>query len=257
MKISKIILYDEPTVPQIKLEKSKEFIRKTFQIKVESRNNIFLELEQKDYKKIASNRIFNLKKPFQSHEPTTEEIQIENQNIDMSNKEEMTLYDGFELQKTVSEFISKDQRDDETLHIIFTNKLTCTFDENDFRYHARAVIGSNPSIISTTGIIEAPAKPKQYYLDLMTDFNKERIDEIKEKYKGEFLEYNDSKISDIVEGYLLQAIMYYQTGEAFCENKECRLFNAHWQKDLFYSQLENKKFCDKHQIILKNMTNQD
>jgi len=257
LKISKIILYDEPTVPQIKLEKSKEFIRKTFQIKVESRNNIFLELEQKDYKKIASNRIFNLKKPFQSHEPTTEEIQIENQNIDMSNKEEMTLYDGFELQKTVSEFISKDQRDDETLHIIFTNKLTCTFDENDFRYHARAVIGSNPSIISTTGIIEAPAKPKQYYLDLMTDFNKERIDEIKEKYKGEFLEYNDSKISDIVEGYLLQAIMYYQTGEAFCENKECRLFNAHWQKDLFYSQLENKKFCDKHQIILKNMTNQD
>ena len=257
MKISKIILYDEPTVPQIKLEKSKEFIRKTFQIKVESRNNIFLELEQKDYKKIASNRIFNLKKPFQSHEPTTEEIQIENQNIDMSNKEEMTLYDGFELQKTVSEFISKDQRDDETLHIIFTNKLTCTFDENDFRNHARAVIGSNPSIISTTGIIEAPAKPKQYYLDLMTDFNKERIDEIKEKYKGEFLEYNDSKISDIVEGYLLQAIMYYQTGEAFCENKECRLFNAHWQKDLFYSQLENKKFCDKHQIILKNMTNQD
>ena len=50
--------------------------------------------------------------------------------------------------------------------------------------------------------------------------------------------------------------MYYTTGDAFCENKECRLFNAHWQKDLFYSQLENKKLCDKHQDKLKELTNQ-
>lgn len=257
MKISKIILYDEPTVPQIQLEKLKKFIIDTFSVKVETRKNIFLELEEKGYKKIASGKIFDLKKPFQIHNPTTEEIQIESQNKDMSNREEMTLYDGFELQKTVSEFISEDESDENVLHVIFTNKLTCTFDENDFRYHARAVIGSNPAIISTTGIIEAPAKPKQYYLDLITDFNKERIDEIKEKYKGEFLEYNDSKISDIVEGYLLQAIMYYETGDAFCKHKECRLFNAHWQKDLFYSQLENKKFCNKHQEILKELTNQE
>ena len=140
--------------------------------------------------------------------------------------------------------------------IIFTNKLTCTFDENDFRYHARALIGSNPVIISTTGIIEAPAKPKQYYLDLMTNFTKEKIDEVKEKYKGKFLEYNDSRISEIIEGYVLQAIMYYETGDAFCEDKGCRLFNAHWQKDLFYSQLENKKLCNKHQKSIRKLTNQ-
>ena len=257
LKTSKIILYDEPTVPQIQLDKLVKFITNTFSVKVETRENIFLKLNEGDFKKIASNRIFDLKKPFQIHNPTTNEIQIESQNKDMSNKEEMTLYDGFELQKTVSEFIVKDESDENTLHIIFTNKLTCTFDENDFRYHARAIIGSNPAIISTTGVIEAPAKPKQYYLDLMTDFNKEKIDEIKEKYKGEFLEYNDSKISDIVEGYLLQIIMYYETGDAFCENKECRLFNAHWQKDLFQTQLENKKFCDKHQEVLKKISNQE
>ena len=125
----------------------------------------------------------------------------------------------------------------ETLHIIFTTKLTCTFDENDFRYHARALIGSNPAIISTTGMIEAPAKPKQYYLDLDTNFSEERIKEIKKKYKGQFLEEHDPRLSDIIEGYLLQAIMYYETGEAFCENLDCRLFNAHWQKELFHSQI--------------------
>jgi hypothetical protein len=256
LKTSKIILYDEPTVPQIQLQKLKKFITNTFPVKIEIRNNFFHDLEKKNYEKIASIRIFDLKKPFKIHNPLTEEIQIEIENKDMSNREEMVLYDGFEFQKITTECISTDENKEETLHIIFTNKLTCTFDENDFRYHVRALIGSNPAIISTTGIIEAPAKPKQYYLDLMTDFSKERIEEIKEKYKGEFLEYNDSRISEIIEGYVLQAIMYYETGDAFCEDKGCRLFNAHWQKDLFYSQLENKKLCNKHQKSIKKLVNQ-
>ena len=256
MKTSKIILYDEPTVPQIQLQKLRKFITDTFPVKIEVRKNFFHNLEENNYEKIASVRIFDLKKPFKIHNPLTEEIQIEIENKDMSNKDETILYDGFEFQKITSEFIPMEENKEETLHIIFTNKLTCTFDENDFRYHARALIGSNPVIISTTGIIEAPAKPKQYYLDLMTDFSKERIEEIKEKYKGEFLEYNDSRISEIIEGYVLQAIMYYETGDAFCEDKGCRLFNAHWQKDLFYSQLENKKLCNKHQKSIKKLTNQ-
>jgi hypothetical protein len=247
LKTSKIILYDEPTVPQIQLKKLEKFITDTFHIQIESRENFFQNSNQKMFEKIASTRIFDLKKPFKAHIPTLEEIEIETHNTDMSNREEMILYDGFEFVKTASEFIPVTENDESILHIIFTNKLTCTFDENDFRYHARALVGSNPAIISTTGIIEAPAKPKQYYLELMTNFTHEKADEIKEKYKGEFLEYNDSRISEIVEGYILQAIMYYETGDAFCENKECRLYNAHWQKELLYSQLENKKLCDKHQ----------
>ena len=102
-------------------------------------------------------------------------IQIEKENQDTSEQDIMTLYDGFELQNIIAENISIT---DNTLHIIFTNKLTVTFDNDDFRYHARALISSNPTIISTTGIIEAPAKPKQYYLDLMTNFSEEKINSI-------------------------------------------------------------------------------
>ena len=253
MKISKIILYNEPTVPEIQIEKIKQFIIEIFQIRVEIKDNFFESLEDKIFEKIASTQIFDLKKQFKKHIPTQEEIQIEKENIDTSEQDVMVLYDGFELQNIIAENISIT---DDTLHIIFTNKLTATFDNDDFRYHARAWISSNPIIISTTGIIEAPAKPKQYYLDLMTNFSEGKIEEIKEKYKGEFLEYHDSRLSDITEGYVLQAIMYYGTGEAFCEKKECRLFNAHWQKDLFYSQIENKKLCNKHQENLKKLRNQ-
>ena len=224
MKISKIILYNEPTVPEIQIEKIKQFIIAIFQIRVEIKDNFFKNLEDKVFEKIASAQIFDLKKQFKKHIPTQKEIQIEKENIDTSEQDVMILYDGFELQNIISENISIT---DDTLHIIFTNKLTATFDNDDFRYHARALISSNPIIISTTGIIEAPAKPKQYYLDLLTNFSEGKIKEIKEKYKGEFLEYHDSRLNEIAEGYVLQAILYYGTGEAFCEKKECRLFNAH------------------------------
>lgn len=252
MKISKIILYDEPTVPEIQLEKIRKFISNILNIEVDLKENFFESIDYNMCKKIATTRIFDLKNSFKPHEPSDEEIQIETQNKDMSNKKEITLYDGFELQSIIAEHIPTIEN---TLQIILTNKLTATFDENDFRYHARALIGSNPAIISTTGIIEAPAKPKQYYLDLMTNFSENRVEEVMKKFKGEFLEYHDPRLYEILEGYVLQATLYYKTGEAFCDKKECRLFNAHWQKDLFYSQIENKKICKHHQEIIKNFNN--
>ncbi|MDC3292156.1 hypothetical protein OAU56_02900 [Nitrosopumilus sp.] len=255
MKISKIIIYKEPSVPKINLDKIKEFIFKEFRIKIEIRDNIFNKLDKNTCEKIASTRIFNLKKSFEKHNPTVNEILIELENKDMSNKEEMALYDGIELNEIIKELIPKEENNQNTLNIIFTNKLTCTFDQNDFKYHARTWIGSNPAIISTTGIIEAPAKPKQYYIDIITNISKESIEEIKKKYKGEFLEYNDPRLSDIIEGVLLQIIFYYETGDVFCENNQCRLFNAHWQKDLFISQIENKKICEKHEKVLSKMKN--
>ncbi len=255
MKISKIIIYNEPSVPEINIEKIKEFILKIFKIEIEIRENIFNDLDRKMGEKIANTRIFNLKKSFEKHIPTIDEIFIELENIDMSNKQEMIMYDGFELNQIIRELITKVENTQKILHIVFTNKLTCTFDESDFKYHARALIGSNPTIISTTGIIEAPAKPRQYYMDLMTNFSKESIEQIKKKYKGEFLEYNDPRLSDIVQGYLLQAIFYYETGEMFCDNNQCRLFNAHWQKELLVSQIENKKLCKNHEKILDKMKN--
>lgn len=252
MKISKIILYEEPTVPEIQIEKIKKFITDTFQIETEVKENFFRTVEDKILEKIATIRVFDLKKQFKKHNPTQEEYLIEKENTDMSEKDIVPLYDGFELQNIISENISIT---DNELHVIFTNKLTVTFDNDDFRYHARAIISANPTIISTTGIIEAPAKPKQYYLDLMTNFSEDEIKEIKEKHKGEFLEYHDSRLNEIIEGYLLQAIVYYETGEVFCKDRECRLFNAHWQKDLFYSQIESKKICDRHLQIISKFRN--
>ena len=65
MKISKIILYNEPSVLEIDIKKLKKFIENIFQIKIEIRNNIFENINEKTCENIASSRIFNLKKTFQ------------------------------------------------------------------------------------------------------------------------------------------------------------------------------------------------
>ena len=76
------------------------------------------------------------------------------------------------------------------------------------------------------------------------------IQSIKDKHQGEFLEYHDERLSKVIEGYLLQVIFYILTGESFCDYLDCRLNNAHWQRDLLNSQIENGKLCDRHQGIL-------
>lgn len=254
MKISKIILYDEPAVPQIQIEKLKIFLEKSLPIPVIIRENILKSSLKNTAKRIAECKIYHLKKDFEKHLPTPEEIQFEELNVqDTSVTENIIMYDGFQLQKIFAELIPNQETTFDIFHICFTNKLTCTFDYSDYRYHGRALIGSNPAIISTTGIIEAPAKPRDYYFDLMTSFSRGvNVDSIKQKYKGTYLEYKDSRLSKIIEGYILQSIFYYETGEPFCNDIKCRLFNAHWQKDLLYSQVEIGELCQDHQNILKN-----
>ena len=263
MNLKKIILYKEPAISEINTKLLTEFLEEKFPIKVEIRNNVFKEFSLEDIKKLSNIRITDIKNPFSEHKSSDDEIEFEkklckdssvmNSTTKVENAQEISevfMYDGFELQK-ILRYLNKDN---EVLHIILTNRLTCTFDENDKRYHARAVICANPSIISTTGIIEAPAKPKEYYFEVMKLRTQGLdIESAKEKYKDKFLEYNDKRLTKVLEGYILQVIFYNITGESFCEDVECRLNNAHWQKDLLFSQLEINKLCKKHNEILANL----
>ena len=142
------------------------------------------------------------------------------------------------------------------IHIAFINQLIATWEDDDNRYHARASVYGFPSIISTAGIVEAPAKPREFYL-LRQQYGATGRDdlalvEIKKKFKDSFIDYNDPRMTEVCKGYVAQALFFHIAGEPFCEDKGCRLFNAHWQKELIYSQLETPyEFCEKHAGILE------
>ncbi len=255
MKVSKVVFYDEPSVPEINLDGLVEFARKNLRTDVEKRGPILAYGRPDTPSIVAATRIFKLSVPFVRHEPTPEEIRFEEKNIrDTANNPNITYYDGIELQNALGQLIPQGELTRDILHVIFTNKLGCTYDYSDYRYHGRAVICSNPAVISTTGMIEAPAKPREYYAELITNSRLGvNVEALREKYAGTFLEYHDKRLGAVAEGYFLQALLYYVSGEPFCDDRDCRLFNAHWQADLLHAQLGVRRLCKRHQKILDSV----
>lgn len=143
-----------------------------------------------------------------------------------------------------------------TCHIILTDKLFATFNE-DKCPHIRASIYGLPCVISTSGIVEGPAKPKEYYLykQKYTQLGIWDIEEVKvkKKFKGRFIDYQDTRLTEVVKGYIAQALFFYITGNPFCKQKVCRLYNSHWQEDLIYSQIKSSKFCAEHKKDLEKI----
>jgi len=262
LKFKKIILYDEPSVSEINVYELVNFLKHTFPVEVIVKDNFFKEFTSQQIQKVSETRIFEIQNTFRRHNPSQTDLELEEQFCKNSKIMEQTkkpeevdsiseviMYDGFEIQKIIRENLQ--DFENQTLHVILTNRFTCTYDESDARYHGRAVICANPAIISTTGMIEAPAKSSEFYIEAMANRAQgQDIKSVKEKHEGEFLEYHDERLSKVIEGYLLQVIFYLLTGESFCDYMDCRLNNSHWQRDLLYSQIEIRKLCDKHQKIL-------
>ena len=56
-----------------------------------------------------------------------------------------------------------------------------------------------------------------------------------------YLNYGDYRINFAAVGYALQTLFFFITeGDPFCNDINCRLYNAHWQEELIQSQIQNK-----------------
>ena len=198
---------------------------------------------------IESAKIADIKQPFE-RQPNHEQ---DSKFMMMMTK--IPLYDGFVMQKKLAEMIPTTEISLAHVHIIFTSRLTCTFDEDDWRYHGRAVICGTPSIVSTTGIVEALAKPREFYLAQMLGGMEEDNEMLKKKFAGRFIDYDEGdKITAASINYALQAIFFFITnGEPFCNNKGCRLLNAHWQEDLIHT-IKKRTLCSYHRNLANKLS---
>jgi hypothetical protein len=164
------------------------------------------------------------------------------------------LYEGVWYQKIVSEIIHQGKFDFNRCTILFTNQLFGTWDRGDLRYHARVSLYAFPNLISTTGLVEAPAKPKGFYLKKQMGVSVELLEE---EYQGRFLDHGDVRTTEILKGYAMQALFFHLSGEPFCEDPDCRLFNSHWQEEVLHAQLDGRyEFCPKHEGILSKVREQ-
>ncbi len=257
-----IILYDEGTPQELDMEKiARYLVQKMGSVKVEARGNPFAfnvpQDKVSDYaRKIASIKIQGVSQEILSQqEPLYGEIEYEKRRILGKTRSFGILYDGFHLHKVLHEIVPKEECSLEFAHIFITNRLFATWDEGEKRYHLRTSIYGIPSIISTTGLIEAPARPRDYYL-LKQQYERLGRDllEVKERFKGRFIDYEDERLTEVAKGYAMQAAFYSLTGDPFCKDKGCMLYNAHWQEELIFAQLESQyEFCGQHTRILDSL----
>ena len=114
---------------------------------------------------------------------------------------ELILYDGFMMQRLLGTMINESESNTDHVHLVFEDRLICTFSEEDWRYHSRTFVAGNPSIISTTGIVEAPAKSKEWYIKQMQlaiydiDRDDDQIDGISSSDVKKYLDYGDYRIN--------------------------------------------------------------
>ena len=257
----KIMLYDEGATDELNIEEITQYLGQQMgKVEIEVRENPFLNLPQDKIsahaQKIASIKIQELNKKIKpEQEPLYGEIEYEKRRILGKTKSFGIIYDGFYLQRLFLEIIPREERRLELVHIIFTNRLLATWDESNKRYHLRTSVYGIPSIISTTGLVEAPAKPREYYL-LKQQYEKlgRDLTELKDKFKGRFIDYGDKRLTEVVPGYAMQAVFYSLTGQPFCDDKGCRLYNAHWQEELIFAQLESGyEFCPRHSKFMEKV----
>ena len=203
---------------------------------------------------LAASRVKDPTKREQSYEPMFGEVEYELRVIEGESRTGGIVYDGGKLALALQGLIR--QFDLRTAHIILTDRLISTFSDEDLRHHLRTLIAGFPSVISIPGIVEAPAKPRAYHVQKQTlemmGAPQLELERLKREFKGRFIDYGDSAISEVVEGLALQATMYHLTLDPFCSNKRCRLYNAHWQEDLIASQVGRRNgLCDKHKRQLQ------
>ena len=111
--------------------------------------------------------------------------------------------------------------------------------------------------MSLESLVEAPAKPREFY-QAQQQLGRLAEDEaayraLKERFGERFLDHDDPRLTEVAKGIVMQAVMYALTGEAFCGDPACRLYDAHWQEEMLRAQLGEPEFCERHGEILGAM----
>ncbi|MHB8792356.1 MAG: DUF6775 family putative metallopeptidase [Thermoleophilia bacterium] len=168
------------------------------------------------------------------------------------------LYDAAEFSHFCAGLLCPHETGFDQLHIVITNQLIGTWGEADRRYHARTVFCGSPSIISLSGLVAAPAKSPAYYIvrhgaESMGMSEESKL-ELADSFADDCVGMDDLRLTEVVKGYVMQAIVYRIEGEAFCREPGCRLFNAHWQRELLEAQIgDADEFCRRHEEFFSQL----
>jgi hypothetical protein len=177
-------------------------------------------------------------------------VRYEERALDHPERAGGVIYDGLAVQDALRERLPADERSLDHLHVPLLDRVVGTWGDHDGRWHKRVNVLGQPALVSVPGLYEAPAKPEQYYTEkqrtAMVSGDSPPREVLEAQVEGEFLVEDDSRTTEAIKGYVLQASHYLATGEGFCPNEGCRLANPHRQPGVIEAQLREPEFCEDH-----------
>lgn len=178
-------------------------------------------------------------------------VRYEERALDDPARAGGVLYDGTAIQRALNARLPPAERGLDHLHVPLLDRAIGTWGDGDGRWHMRVNVLGQPALVSVPGLYEAPAKPEAYYRakesrTMLTGDAPPR-EVLESAIEGEFLVEDDPRTTDALKGYVLQAVHFLRTGEAFCDDERCRLHNAHRQPGVVAAQLRDPPFCPRHE----------
>lgn len=176
-------------------------------------------------------------------------VRYEERVLDDPDRSGGVLYDGLAVQRALNARLP-DPADASHLRVGLLDRALATWGGHDGRWHKRVCVLGRPALISVPGLYEAPAKPEAYYEEkqrhalLSGDAPPREV--LESEVEGDFLVADDPRTTEALKGYALAAVHLLRTGEAFCDDERCRLYNAHRHGELVRAQLRDPDFCPKH-----------
>lgn len=253
---STIDFYEEGDLQGLDIQSVGQYLAETTEIPFRLRGSVYKGIPEERIETVADQlariKVGNPAKRLDLKIPLRGEVDYEKRRIKESRWRIFgILYDGVSYQKIISDLIGERELDFNPCSILFTNQLFGTWDRDDRRFHARVSLYGFPHLISITGLVEAPAKPRDFHLKKQLG---RPLELLKEEYRGRFLDHGDSRMTEVLKGYAMQALFFHLAGAPFCEDQDCRLFNSHWQEEVLHSQLSGQyEFCPRHEATLKEL----
>jgi hypothetical protein len=197
--------------------------------------------------RLARIRVLNASSPLLNDDPLPMEWKYEEVNLrKKESRKAGPVYSGLHFVALCRSVLSGTGRSlSEILRTVIVTSQRLATHETD-RWHLRTVLMGAPSVISVSGIVEAPARPREYYVLKQSDpilageFLKARTD---------WLSHDDPRLTPVLRGFILQAIQFIldPAGFAFCDVSECVLSNPHWQAHLVRTHAaERLSLCPRH-----------
>ncbi|MFW6448879.1 MAG: DUF7001 family protein [Halobacteriota archaeon] len=247
--LDRVVLYRAPTTVA-DLEAIASWLERTVDVAVEVRDRFLAtHVDEATAEAFAATRVHS---PYR-HETGTSmlgAIRYERRVLEDPARGGGVLYDGDAVQDILRRRLETDERHLGVAHVVPIDRTLATWGAHDGRWHKRVSVLGQPAVVSVPGVYEAPAKPEAYYAAkqgaAMVSGETPPREVLESATEGAFLRTDDPRTTDVLAGIVLQAVHYLETGEAFCPDPTCRLYNAHRQPELLRAQLEDPPFCDRH-----------